>query len=222
MPVIHNLEPVLDFLGKLERNNEKTWFDANRAAYERARGVFESFVGDLIERMRDFEDLGDLSPKDCMFRINRDVRFSQDKSPYKTSMSASFAPGGRRFAEIPYYLHIEPYARSLIAGGAYAPTPGQLANIRHAIDQDASKLKQAITSHAFVATFGALSGDRLKTTPQGFPRDHPEIELLRMKQFTARRALNDRDVLAPDFLTRTLDMFRALKPLLDALRGMIA
>ncbi|SRR6266545_4202470 len=218
----HDLRPVLDFLSDLEQNNERDWFERNRVAYQRARGVFELFVDDLIGELSAFEDLGGIAARDCLFRIYRDVRFSQDKSPYKTSMSASIAPGGRRFAEIPYYIHVEPHDRSFLAGGAYAPSPEQLAAIRQSIDADAGALREAIGGQAFGGAFGALAGERLKTAPQGYARDHPAIDLLRHKQFVARRPFADGDVLTPDFLARVANACRALKPLLDVLREMIA
>jgi uncharacterized protein (TIGR02453 family) len=221
MPEDHDLQPVLDFLSDLEQNNDRAWFERNRAAYDHARAAFERFVDALIVEVGAFDDLGGISARDCVFRIYRDVRFSKDKSPYKTNMGASLAPGGRRAAEIPYYLHLEPHDRSFIAGGLYAPSPEQLANVRLALERDAAELKRVIGSRAFAATFGALDGERLKTAPQGFPRDHPEIELLKYKQFVVRHPLADRDVLTPDFLTRVTHDFRTLKPLLDVLREMV-
>src|SRR5919199_2897449 len=145
-----NLKPTLDFLGKLKQNNNKAWFDANRARYEEARAQFEDFVQLLIAEINKFDDLGALSAKECIFRINRDIRFSKDKSPYKTNMGASIAPGGKKSTRQSYYVHIAPHDRSFLAGGLYMPTPEQLAKFRQAIDRDAARFKRIINAKDFV------------------------------------------------------------------------
>lgn len=220
MATTAGLQPVLGFLSELEQNNNKPWFEQHRAEYEHARTLFEHFVDAVIEGIGAFEDLGGLSAKDCLFRMHRDVRFAQDKSPYKTGMGASIGYGGRH-ASIPYYVHIEPGGRSMVAGGLYAPTPDQLSRLRHAIGADARPLKQALADPAFVACYGALEGERVKTAPQGFARDHPEIELLKWKQFITSRRLSDAEVAAPGLAARVARDLRTLKPLLDTLKVMI-
>ena len=177
----HHLQPTLDFLLALQKHNNKPWFDAHRDAYQEAKQRFEEFVDAFIDEFRSIEDFADLSAKDCLFRINRDVRFSKDKSPYKPNMGASIALGGKHSIRAPYYIHLEPPDKSFLAGGVYMPTPDQLAAIRQAIDRDPEKLKAAITSRPFKKYFGTLSGEKLKTPPRGYASDHPEIELLKVQ-----------------------------------------
>jgi uncharacterized protein (TIGR02453 family) len=217
----HHLQPTLDFLLALQKHNNKPWFDAHRDAYQEARLRFEEFVDAVIDEFRPIEDFADLSAKDCLFRINRDVRFSKDKSPYKPNMSASVALGGKHSIRAPYYLHIEPPDKSFLAGGLYAPTPDQLTALRRGIDRDPAQLKSAITYRPFKKYFGAPSGEKLKAPPRGYASDHPEIELLKYKQFIAGHHLADKDVLAPRLLPHTVEVFAALKPLLDWLNTIL-
>ena len=216
-----DLKPALDFLSQLEQNNNKAWFDAHRAAYEAARDAFADFVDDLIRGISAFDDLGDLSAKDCVFRINRDVRFAKDKSPYKTNMGAHIAPGGRKSGKLGYYLHIEPHDKSFVGGGLHMPMPPQLAAFRKAIARDASAFKQITRSKSFVQHFGTVSGERLSTAPQGYPRDHAEIELLQLKEVVAGQRIPDASVLSPDLAAHALKAFKALKPFLDYLNSIM-
>ena len=217
MAAIPRLKPALDFLSALQAHNNKPWFQAHRAEYETARQCFEDYVDDFIQEFRAIEDFEDLSAKDCVFRIYRDVRFAKDKSPYKPNMAASVALSGKHSLRAPYYIHLEPSDKSFLAGGIYLPTPEQLAAIRQAIVRDPVRLKAAIGSKPFKKYFGSLSGEKLKTPPRGYPGDHPEIELLKYKQFITGHALTDKDVLSPRLLSRTVEVFAALEPLLDFL-----
>jgi uncharacterized protein (TIGR02453 family) len=210
-----HLQPTLDFLLALQKHNNKAWFDAHRAEYQTAKQHFADFVETFIDEFRSVEDFADLSAKDCLFRINRDVRFSKDKSPYKSNMGASLALGGKHSIRAPYYIHIEPPGKSFLAGGAYDPTPDQLAALRRSIDRDAEPLKAAINNRAFKKYFGTLSGEKLKTPPRGYASDHPEIDLLKYKQFIVIHPLSDIEVLSPRLMSHTVEVFAALKPLLD-------
>ena len=216
-----DFKPALEFLGGLERNNNKAWFEAHRPAYEAARRSFEAFVDELIGEINKFDDLGSLSAKDCVFRINRDVRFSKDKSPYKPNLGASIAPGGRKSTRLGYYVHIAPHDESMLAGGLHSPLPPQLAKFRKSIDRDAIPFKRVISSKAFAQVFGPVSGTRLSTAPQGYPRDHPEIELLKLKEIVAVHHLADETVCSPELTAHTLKVFKAMEPFLDHLNGIM-
>jgi uncharacterized protein (TIGR02453 family) len=216
-----DLRPVLDFLSRLKQNNNKAWFDKNRAAYDIARARFESFVDQLISEYGGIEDLGSITAKDCVMRIYRDTRFSKDKSPYKTNMSATIAPGGKKSSSLGHHLHIQPHDETLIAGGLYMPTPEQLARFRMAIDQDAAPFKALIKNKEFQKYFGTLEGEKVKTVPQGYTRDNPEIELLRFKQVVVVHRLSDEMVLSPTFSTHTIKTFTAMKPFLDYLNAIL-
>ena len=216
-----DLKPTFDFLSDLKGHNNKAWFEKNRAAYEIARTNFESFVDQLIGTYGEIEDLGGITAKDCIMRIYRDVRFSKDKSPYKTNMSASITPGGKKSSSLGYHLHLQPHNESLIAGGLYMPTPEQLVRFRAAIERNAAPFKAIIKDKDFKSYFGSLDGEKVKTVPQGYSRDHPEIELLRFKQVMVVHRLSDETVLSPKFSAHAVKTFTAMKPFLDYLNAIL-
>src|SRR3990170_1762510 len=209
-----DLKSTLEFLKGLKRNNNRTWFQAHRAEYDEASLAFEAFVGVLIDELRPTERLGALSPKDCIFRIYRDVRFSKDKTPYKTHMSAYIAPGGRKSMAVGYYIQISPDGESIIAGGLHEPDPKRLAKFRQVIERDPRPFKKIIGAKAFREYFGEVEGEKLATAPRGYSKDHPEIELLRMKQITAYHRIPDRQLLAPDLVKETVKGLKLMKPFL--------
>ena len=215
------LRPPLNFLDDLSKHNTKAWFDTHRAAYEEARDQFMRFIDYLIDALRDADQLQGLSAKDCIARINRDTRFTKDKSPYKTNLSAAIAPGGRKSEQLGYHIAVAPHGQSLIAGGLYMPTTEQLAKFRHAIDQDATALKRIANDTTFTHAFGMIEGEKLATAPQGFSRTHPEIELLKLKQVVVVHHVADTDVLAPDFLEQAVNLCKAMKPFLDYLNRVL-
>ncbi len=216
-----DLKPVFDFLSDLKQHNNKAWFEEHRAAYDTAKTHFENFIDQLISEYRRVEDLGGITAKDCTMRIYRDTRFSKDKSPYKINMSATIAPGGKKSASLGYHLHMQPYGETLIAGGLYMPTPEQLARFRMAIDQDAAPFRAITEDKEFKKYFGMLEGEKVKTVPQGYTRDHPEIELLRFKQVVVVHHSSDEMVLSPKFSTHVVKTFTAMKPFLDYLNAIL-
>jgi uncharacterized protein (TIGR02453 family) len=218
MPDRPDLHTVINFAKSLKQNNNREWFKAHRPQYDEARMHFEDYVGTLIEALAPTEGLGDLSPKDCIFRIYRDLRFSKDKTPYKPYMSAYIAPGGRKSRRFGYYVHIEADDNSIIAGGLHDPDPQLLGAWRASIDRDASHFKKITNTASFRKYFGAVQGDSLKTAPRGYPKDHPEIELLRLKQVTVSRKMSDTQVISPRMIEETLDTFKAMKPFLAYLQ----
>jgi len=210
-----NLKPIFTFLDGLSMHNSKAWLDGNLPAYEDARETFERFIDHLIDEFRDSDHLQALSAKDCIFRLNRDVRFSKDKSPYKTNFGAVIGPGGRKATEQGYYISIEPQGRSMVAGGLHMPTPEQLTRFRQAIDRNAAGFRKITRAKTFVEYFGAVEGERLKTAPQGYDRSHPDIELLQLKQVTVTHHFADKEVLGRDFSAQVVIVFRAMRPFLN-------
>lgn len=206
-----SLQATIDFLAALAANNNKAWFDAHRNEYQQARAAFEEVVDDLIHRMAAVDDPGPLTAKDTMFRINRDVRFSKDKSPYKTNLSAVIARGGRKATGRVYYLQVAP-DDSFAAGGLHDPSREQLDAVRRAIVADAAPLRAILSRPDFIHHFGGMTGDQLKTAPQGYDREHPDIDLLRYKQFLAIHPFSPSEVVADDFVQRVLVVFEAMKP----------
>ncbi len=206
------LKSTLAFLTQLERNNNKAWFEENRPAYETARAAVEDFLEAVIDALRTSDQLGDLTPKQCLMRIHRDIRFSRDKSPYNTAISASIAPGGRKSGKMGYYISVGPDNRSIVAGGLYSPTPEQLARFRKAIENDAGELRAIARAKAFVEHFDQIAGEKLKTAPKGYERAHPDIDLLQFKQVIVIRHFTDAEILKPDFPERVVAACKAMKP----------
>jgi uncharacterized protein (TIGR02453 family) len=216
-----DLKPVLSFLRELAKNNNRPWFEQNRPAYERAKGLFEDLVDELILGLGAIEDMRGVTAKDCVMRIFRDIRFSKDKTPYKANMAASIGPGGKKSYRFQYYLHIEPGDASMIAGGLHEPESAQINRFRAAISRNPRKFKTIVAEKSFKRYFGEIGGERLKTVPQGYDREHPEIELLRLKEVVAVHHLSDEDVLAPGFAKHVIKACTAMKPLLDYLGSVV-
>lgn len=216
------MEPIrkstLDFLKDLKSNNNREWFLENKASYLEAKENYENFVQEIINRIVDFDPiLKGLEAKSCIYRINRDIRFTNDKSPYKSHMGAFIVKGGKqngnRYAG--YYFHIEPGNSSLVAGGAYVPPAPWLTSIREKIDYEGDKLVKITKNKDFVSTFGQLEGEKLKTVPKGFSKEHPHIDLLRMKSFLVEKSISDREVLSEGLIDDVVKAFRIMKPLND-------
>jgi len=211
---------TLEFLSELKCNNDRDWFTKNRNRYLAAKDNFELFVQALINGIAIFDPiLKGLEAKSCTYRINRDIRFSPDKTLYKTHLGAFIVRGGRkngdRFAG--YYVHIEPGDNSMIAGGSYMPHTPWLTAIREKIDGEGERFLKTVTEKEFVRVFGELEGEKLKSAPKGYTRDHPNIEYLKMKSFLAARTIEDKEILKENSFDFILDASRALKPLNDFL-----
>lgn len=206
-------QATLDFLSDLTENNNRDWFDANRKNYEAAKKNVEAFVGELLEGMIAFEPaLAGINAKNCTFRIFRDVRFSKDKTPYKTNMGAYISKGGKSSPMAGYYLHIQP-GGAFIAGGIYAPPADVLKNIRQEIDYNTAEFKDILNDKTFKKLFGELEGEKLKTTPKNYAKDHPEIEFLKHKSFLMVHQVSDKQVTAKDFAKTVTSTFEAMLPL---------
>ncbi len=213
---------TLDFLRKLSRNNNRPWFAKNRPLYEAARENVLDATMYLIGEIAKFdESVQGVSPEECLFRIFKDARFSRDKSPYKTNFGAFIKSGGRSIPGAGYYLHLSP-GDSLISGGIYMPPAQQLLAIRSSIARDSRPLKKILAAPGFKREFGSLDCERLKTAPKGFPKDHPDIELLKFKHYYVWRGLSDRDVLSRDFLKKCVRSCMILSPFVGYVNGIMA
>ena len=208
------METCLKFLKQLSKNNNKEWFDVNRKTYEVCKAEFEGIVKSVIEKSFVFDNqLTGLEAKKCLFRINKDVRFSKDKSPYKLNMGASINPGGKKSMIPGYYIHIEP-GKSFLAGGSYQPMPEMLAAIRQEIDYNSTEFKKIISAKDFKTYFKELSQeDKLKTSPKGYEKTHPDIALLQLKHFITVHPLSDDDVLNKKLPLYAAKVFKAMLPL---------
>jgi len=207
------MQDVLDFLNELQKNNRKEWMDENKPTYQAVRKNFSKFVTELIEKITVFDpSITGLLAKDCIFRINRDIRFSKDKSPYKTNMGAFIAQGGKKTKGAGYYVHLQP-GNCFLGGGIYMPQAAELAKIRQEIDYNAHQLKEILDDKTFKSTFGELQGDQLKTAPKGYPKDHEHIDLLRFKSFTVFTKFADSEAKQHEFVDWLAGQFKIMQPL---------
>ncbi len=214
-----NFNNALDFLKKLSRNNKREWFEKNKPRYLEIKDEFELFVTDVLQDMITFdESLVGLNPKKLTFRIYRDVRFSKDKTPYKTNVSAGISPGGKGMGVPGYYFQIEPGNKSMVAAGMYQPSPENLAKIRQEIDYNGEQLIQILKERKFKKTFGELwNEDKLKTMPKGYAADHPHRDLLKLKSFMVLRSFTDSEVTGKRFQKDLVDAMKSGKALNDFL-----
>ena len=217
-----DLQSVIHFLSQLKRNNNKLWFDSHRSDYQHAMEEFTLLVGELIEKVGSFVDLEGVTPEECIMRIYRDIRFSKDKTPYKTGLGAGIAPGGRKSSRLGFHLHVAPNGETMVAGGLWDPTSEQLTKFRGAIADDARGFKKIIGTNQFKTHFVQVTGEKLKTAPKGFPVDHPEMELLRLKQICVVEKFDDESVIAPGFPDLAVSSVKAMKPFIDYLNEAVA
>ncbi len=215
LPPFEGFRPdAIGFLVDLAANNDRAWFTPRKAEYERLlKRPLEALCVALAER---FEARGiplTADPARSPFRIYRDVRFARDKSPYKTAASAWFrAPGGGPGG----YFHLEP-GEIFAGGGLYHPEPAVLVSWRRLVDTDPGTIRQAISDPGFTAAYGELSGERLKRLPRGFAQDHPDADLLVLKDLVFSRRLSDADVLSPALPDLLTDLYAAAGPVWELL-----
>ncbi len=205
----------LTFLRSLKRNNRREWFNARRDQYERAiRQPMIAVINALAEDLPSFAPGLVASPKASMYRIYRDVRFSENKAPYKTHVAAHFSPRNRPKHEgAGLYFHLSP-EEVWIGGGVYAPDTSQLQAIREHIASNHRRLRAIVESPAFRRSVGALDGEQLQRVPRGFAKDHPAANYLKYRQFLAGRELPAATATSPRFYTTLLSVFRHVAPLI--------
>ncbi|MCD0464507.1 DUF2461 domain-containing protein [Flavobacterium sp. ENC] len=203
----------LDFLQQLKTNNNKPWFEANKTKYLNELNHIETFAGALLEELSKTDVLETASGKKSVYRIYRDIRFSKDKTPFKTFWGGSFtrATKERRGG---YYFHLEE-GNSFFAGGFWGPGAADLKRIRSEFAHNAEPMQKILQSKSFIETFGTLQGEQLKTAPKGFDINHEAIDLLRYKQFLIIRRFTDKEVLSPLFLEQALETCLNMRPFFD-------
>ena len=207
-----NLQPVLSFLNELEKNNNREWFNENRGQYENAKKEFEVLINSIIPGIYKFDpSIGTPDTKKSIFRIFRDVRFSKDKSPYKTNFGSFIAKGGRKGGYAGYYLHIQP-GNSFVGGGMYRPPSDTLKAVRSEILYHADEFKEIIQDKIFKKYFEHVEGEKLKRPPKGFPADFPDIELLKLKSYVALNRLGDKQIVLDGFEQYALKAFEVMHP----------
>jgi len=213
------LQTYMQFLAELDENNNRVWFDENRARYKALNEPFQLFVADLIEKIGTFDErLKFLTPKECTYRINRDIRFSNNKLPYKTHLGSAFGHLGKNGSCPGYYFQLEHDGTIMIGGGWYMPDSTQLYAMRKIISKDATELLDILEEQKFQKTFGGLNGDMLKTTPKGFNPEDENIELLRYKNYLATKKINVNGFSDENIAAEIIKNFKVISPLIVYLR----
>jgi uncharacterized protein (TIGR02453 family) len=211
---------TLKFLKDLKKNNNKSWFDQHRKNYEEAKEDFCAFVQKLIDHhAKSDPGIKSLVSSKCMLRINRDIRFSKDKSPYKTNLGASISMGGRKSGLAGYYFHCEP-GESFIGGGIWMPMLPSLKKVRQEIDYDFDEFSKIIGSKKFKSVYGGLYREEdilLSKVPQGFEKDNPAADYLKMKSYIALKSLNDEVITSQKLFRQSIEAMETLYPLLNFL-----
>ncbi|SDF62910.1 TIGR02453 family protein [Pedobacter terrae] len=214
MPDIKQIPPSsFEFLSLLKNNNAREWFNEHKTAYQKELAYLESFAQYLLDLMNTHDVIETPSVKKSLYRIYRDTRFSNDKTPYKTHWSGSFKRAGKQ-RRGGYYFHIEP-GNSFVAGGFFGPSPQDLKLIRENISYDAQPLREILSDETFISSFGTLKGEQLKTAPKGFAVDHHDINLLRHKQFLLIHQFTDEEVLSKEFPAYCSQEFKNMRPFFD-------
>jgi len=215
---------TLKFIKDLEKNNNKPWFEANRNKYENAKADFEQFVQEIIDKHgKNDPDIATLTAKQTTFRINRDVRFSKDKSPYKNNMGSYMARGGKKSIFAGYYFHCQP-GKSFAGGGLWMPQPADLSRVRQEIDYNLDEFKSIVESRKFRSVYGGLSNDpeyTLTRVPKGFEADNPAAPYLKYKSYVALAPITNAELTSKEGEKKIVKAFETLQPLIAFLnRGL--
>lgn len=214
-----NFPLVFDFLNDLKENNNRDWFQANKSRYTEAHENVIAFADELLDLMHGHDHLETQTGKKSLHRIYRDVRFSKNKVPYKQHWGGSFrrATAALRGG---YYFHIAPEG-SFVAGGFWGPNKDDLLRIRKEIAADAQEFREVLANPLIKNTLGEMRGEQLKTAPKGFSKEHPDVDLLRFKQFTFMAEIPQEDVLSPGFAQKANQTFMAFRPFFDYMSSVL-
>jgi len=215
---------TIKFLKDLKKNNNRPWFEKNRKVYEDAKADFATFIQTVIDKhSKNDSTIKEQLAKNCLFRINRDVRFSKDKSPYKSNMGASINRNGKKSLLAGYYFHLEP-GQCFAGGGIWMPMPDDLKKVRQEVDYNFADFKKIIGAKKFKSVYGDLSHHaeyKLSRVPKGYNADNPAAEYLKLKSFVAMVSLKDTDLTSKELAKKTVAAFEALQPLLTFINNSI-
>jgi uncharacterized protein (TIGR02453 family) len=210
----------LNLMLALKNNNNREWFALHKEAYQRELVSVESFAGALLNDLNSHDVIETPTGKRSLHRVYRDIRFSKDKTPYKTCWSGGFRRAGK-YRRGGYYYHFEP-GNSFVLSGFWSPNVEDLKLIREDISFDAAPLRGILNSTSFVNTFGTLQGEQLKASPKGYSADHEAIDLLRYKQFLVISRFSDEEVLSAHFFREACQAFRNMRPFLDYMSDVLS
>jgi|TARA_R110000868_G_scaffold32185_3_gene117382 uncharacterized protein (TIGR02453 family) len=208
-------QEVFNFLKDLEKNNNRDWFEKNKVAFKKQEKAVKGFLNTVLDKLKAHDEIEKLK----MFRIYRDVRFSKDKTPYKSHLAGSFTRAGAKLRG-GYYVHIKS-GDSFIATGFWEPNKEDLFRIRKELELDAEEFRSVINAPKFKKIWGEIQGDELKTAPKGFDKEHQDIDLIKMKQFIFIRKFTDKEVLSADFADKIDESFKAIRPYFDLMSDIL-
>lgn len=232
-----NIQLILDFLQALAENNSTAWLHDHKAEYQAARKEFEDCVEKAIKRIAMFDPtVAHLTPKDCCFRLNRDIRFSQDKSPYKRHFGAYISAHGKKGLHGGYYIHLQP-GNCLLATGAYWLPTNILTAMRNEIMGNIDEWRACVENRAFIETYGAANegfwendenmADKgfgiahLKKAPRDFPANYEHIRYLKMKDYCCWRKVGENFFSRPDWAEAMASYLQVAKPMMDFTNSVI-
>jgi uncharacterized protein (TIGR02453 family) len=213
---------TIQFLKALKKNNNKEWFDKNRKIYEQAKADYLNFVTILLNEIQGFDtSLMELQPKQCIFRLNRDVRFSKNKDPYKTNFGASFSKGAKKIQTAGYYFHLEP-GENFVGGGLWMPMAPDLNKVRQEIDYCFKEFSSILKKPNFKTTYGDMDNSmKLVRPPKGFEIDNPALEYLKLKSFVVTRSIKDTELTDKQLVKNVVKDFKTIAPLVHFLNRAI-
>jgi uncharacterized protein (TIGR02453 family) len=217
---------TLEFFRDLRHNNNKEWFDKNRKRYESVKTDYLNLADGILSEMKKYDSALDiLTPKDCTFRINKDIRFSKDKSPYKTNLGIALHPYGKKMQLAAYYIHIEE-GQSFVGGGLWMPDAPLLSKVRKEIHYFYNEFNDILSNADFKKTYGDIDieeNQKLSRPPKGYEADDPAIEYLKLKSFTATVQVDDKMLNSEKFISETVKSLRILKPFINFInRGLMS
>lgn len=206
---------TFNFLKALRDNNNREWFNERKATFKEHEAEVKSFYAEIQNKLQETDNIAD----NKVYRIYRDVRFSKDKTPFKSRFAGDFRRATKALRGS-YYLNIEP-GNSIVGGGFYGPNPEDLKRIRAEIDQDDSELRTILNNNKFKAIFDELQGAEVKSAPRGFKPDHPAIDLLRKKQFILFKRFTNQEVMQEDFKEKVMEVYLTIRPFFDYMSSVL-
>ena len=201
---------TFDFFKRLEKNNNRDWFNDNKKEFKEIEKEVKQVYTQLYNSLNEHDEIDKMK----MFRIYRDIRFSKDKTPYKTHFGGSFHRTKPRLRG-GYYLHIQPNNESFIATGFWQPESADLKRIRKEFEMDASEMRSIMNDKKFKTVWGELEGEEVKTAPRGFDKEHENIDLIKKKHYIFTRKFTDKEVTSSEFSTTVNESFKAIRPFFD-------
>ncbi|KAI8985316.1 hypothetical protein BDB01DRAFT_787594 [Pilobolus umbonatus] len=220
---------TLEFMAELVENNDRDFMRLKQKEWVTARDDFTDFVGLVMKELIEVDPtVKEEEPKQAVYRLNRDLRFTNDKKPYKSYLSASFSRTGKKFADAGYYLSIEPGNKSMAAVGIWQPDKIRRDALRDSLVRHGDLMRECLSTEAIKEVFDGKSGeavldksDMLKVAPAGYPKDHPEIKLLRHKSFVVSKTFTDEEVVSAGFLEKVMDIYEALVPFASVINSWV-